>query len=69
MSRSQNLLAAMSLAALMAACAHATRQSMIVPKEVIDLGALVTPDLPERLWGRGFFASLPPMGLIAGGGG
>ncbi len=25
-----------------------------VPKEVIDLGALVTEDLPERVWGKGY---------------
>ncbi len=28
------------------------------PKEVIDLGALVTEDLPERVWGKGFMAQM-----------
>ena len=28
------------------------------PREVIDLGALVTEDLPERVWGKAFLASL-----------
>jgi len=28
------------------------------PKEVIDLGALITEDLPERLWGRRFASEM-----------
>ncbi len=28
-----------------------------VPTEVIDLGALVTEDLPERVWGKGYLAA------------
>ncbi len=28
------------------------------PKEVIDLGALVTEDLPEQVWGKGFLAEM-----------
>jgi kynurenine formamidase len=28
------------------------------PKEIIDLGALVTEDLPERVWGKGFMAQM-----------
>ena len=27
-------------------------QNFITPKEIIDLGALVTEDLPEQVWGR-----------------
>ena len=27
------------------------------PREVIDLGALVTEDLPERVWGKAFLAA------------
>ena len=27
------------------------------PKEVVDLGALVTEDLPERVWGKAFLAA------------
>ena len=27
------------------------------PQEVIDLGALVTEDLPERVWGKAFLAA------------
>ena len=27
------------------------------PREVIDLGALVTEDLPERVWGKGLLAA------------
>ena len=29
-----------------------------VPSEVIDLGALVTEDLPERVWGRAFLEQM-----------
>lgn len=29
-----------------------TPAAVFEPREVIDLGALVTPDLPERVWGR-----------------
>jgi kynurenine formamidase len=46
---------------LSSACAVADRaQSTMppVPREVIDLGALVTEDLPERVWGKGFMAEL-----------
>ena len=28
------------------------------PQEVIDLGALVTEDLPQRVWGKGFLAEM-----------
>ena len=30
------------------------RPVTFTPSEVIDLGALVTEDLPERFWGKGF---------------
>ncbi len=30
--------------------------SGLEPREVIDLGALVTEDLPERVWGKGYLA-------------
>ncbi len=33
-------------------------RSVFEPQEVIDLGALVTEDLPERVWGKGFLAAL-----------
>ena len=29
-------------------------QDIITPKEIIDLGAIVTEDLPERVWGKAF---------------
>jgi len=28
------------------------------PKEIIDLGTLVTEDLPERMWGKGFMTQM-----------
>ena len=31
--------------------------SLLEPAEIIDLGALVTEDLPERVWGKGYLAS------------
>jgi kynurenine formamidase len=31
--------------------------SMLEPREVIDLGALVTEDLPERVWGKGYLTA------------
>ena len=30
------------------------RAAIPQPKEIIDLGTLVTEDLPERMWGKGF---------------
>jgi len=45
-----------------AACSP-TEQRPILPEEVVDLGALVTPDLPERVRGRGFFQSLAAYGF------
>lgn len=41
------------------ACSRGDRMapSEFSPREVIDLGALVTEDLPERVWGRAFLAA------------
>ena len=55
-------------AILMAGCLPATAacssndqeelgRSMLEPREVIDLGALVTEDLPERVWGKALLAA------------
>lgn len=41
--------------ALLAAC---SRSSAFVPSEAIDLGALVTDDLPQRMWGTGFLKAM-----------
>ena len=35
-----------------------TNQDILTPKEIIDLGALVTEDLPERVWGKAFMAAM-----------
>jgi len=35
-----------------------TPRAVFEPQEVIDLGALVTEDLPERVWGKAFLAAL-----------
>ena len=35
-----------------------TKQGLITPKEIIDLGALVTEDLPEKVWGKAFMAQM-----------
>ena len=40
---------------LLAACS--TNNAAREPTEVIDLGALVTEDLPERVWGKAFLAA------------
>jgi len=40
---------------LLASCARA---STFAPSEVIDLGALVTDDLPQRFWGTGFLKAM-----------
>lgn len=55
-------------------------QPAFVPSEVIDLGALVTEDLPDRVWGkalleqRGYtrsnvFEVVPHEGITCSGGG
>jgi kynurenine formamidase len=33
------------------------------PREVIDLGTLVTEDLPERVWGKGLLTQFAPLGF------
>ena len=33
------------------------------PREVIDLGTVVTEDLPERVWGRAILEQFAPMGF------
>lgn len=45
---------------LLAACSSssADRSQAFLPSEVIDLGTLVTPDLPQRLWGTGLLARM-----------
>lgn len=47
--------AALASLALLASCARA---STFAPSEVIDLGALVTDDLPQRVWGTGFLKAM-----------
>ncbi len=37
---------------------HATSLPSFAPHEVIDLGALVTEDLPERVWGKALLSAL-----------
>ena len=42
---------------LLVGCSQSTEneeRAVPIPKEVVDLGALVTEDLPERLWGKKF---------------
>ena len=47
-----------ALVMFLAGCSPPPQSSFSVePKEVIDLGALVTVDLPERVWGKGFLAA------------
>ena len=53
-----NLVATACVAGLAASCAPASEQALFVPEEIIDLGALVTPDLPERVWGPALLATL-----------
>lgn len=35
-----------------------TESALPKPNEIIDLGALVTEDLPERVWGKGFMTQM-----------
>jgi kynurenine formamidase len=42
----------LSISLLMLAIPIARAQQVPLPLEIIDLGALVTEDLPERVWGR-----------------
>lgn len=46
----------------LAACSSSDHEQIeraaLVPREVIDLGALVTEDLPERVWGKGLLSAL-----------
>lgn len=44
-------------AAILTSCSQHTEtagSTVSIPKEIIDLGALVTEDLPERVWGKRF---------------
>jgi kynurenine formamidase len=54
-SRTSPHAAALALLALLASCAH---PSAFTPTEVVDLGALVTDDLPQRVWGTGFLKAM-----------
>jgi kynurenine formamidase len=38
-------------------------QVLFRPREVVDLGALVTEDLPERFWGRALMAQMGALGF------
>jgi len=40
--------------ALIAGCSSGSGAADFQPKRVVDLGALVTTDLPERVWGKAF---------------
>lgn len=49
------------VALLLSACdtSNSSRSAMPpAPRQMIDLGALVTEDLPERVWGRAFMAEM-----------
>ena len=56
------LIALSNLAALLvAACgrpASSVSTAIPIPREIIDLGALVTEDLPERVWGKTFMEQM-----------
>jgi kynurenine formamidase len=47
-------LATVALCLVACAPAEETGRTPPVPREIIDLGALVTEDLPERVWGKAF---------------
>ena len=44
-------------AVLLTACAS-DNGGVPRPREIIDLGALVTEDLPERVWGKAFMSQM-----------
>lgn len=57
---SSKLVVGCMLAVLLVACTQSEndKQSAVPqPKETIDLGALVTEDLPERVWGKALLAA------------
>ncbi len=43
---------------LLTACTENSeiKQSVFMPKKIIDLGALVTEELPEQVWGKRYQA-------------
>lgn len=43
---------------LLLACSPSKQDGRFVPSEVVDLGTLVTPDLPQRLWGKRFLTQM-----------
>ena len=54
------------IAILLIGCSQSedvVRSGMPQPVETIDLGALVTEDLPERVWGKAVFAERGWTGL------
>ncbi|MEW6753917.1 MAG: cyclase family protein [Candidatus Latescibacterota bacterium] len=58
MARGWSFCLGMSLLGLAVACAPGAQQRRLMPQEVIDLGALVTPDLPEQFWGRALLTAM-----------
>lgn len=58
MLRARELCVVVCVSASAASCAPPTDRQAFVPEAVIDLGALVTPDLPEQVWGRAFLDAM-----------
>ncbi len=54
----QTELVTVSVCFLVLFTACSPNDASLNPKEVIDLGALVTEDLPEQVWGKGFLAEM-----------
>ena len=56
------ILSAVAAAAVICSCSqeggHQTSAEAPQPREIVDLGALVTEDLPERVWGKAFMAQM-----------
>ena len=60
-----SLLCALTVALLSCSKAADSRQVAFAPSEVIDLGALVTEDLPQHMWGKAFLKSSQRVAYLA----
>ena len=43
---------------VLASCSSDERSAIFAPSEVVDLGASITADLPEQVWGRAFLEQM-----------
>lgn len=53
-----SLCVCISVLILAGACSSESGEESFSPTRVVDLGILITPDLPERMWGRAFLQQM-----------